>query len=73
MTELQGLVDYSIPAPGPTIDTNFFPDTQPSWYWSSSAEAGRPGSAWGVNFSYGYTDGNGEGVNLQIRLVRSEP
>ena len=38
--ELQGLVDYSIGYPGPTIDTNFFPDTQQNVYWSSSAVAG---------------------------------
>lgn len=38
--ELQGLVDYSIGYPGPTIDTHFFPDTQQNGYWSSSVRGG---------------------------------
>ena len=69
--ELQGLVDYSIGYPGPTIDTNFFPDTQPSWYWSSSAVAGYTYYAWLVNFDYGNTDWAFKDSSYQLRLVRS--
>ena len=47
----------------PAIDTEFFPDTRSSWYWSSSLYAGVSGYAWFVGFSYGsancyYRDGN---------------
>ena len=69
--ELQGLVDYSIGYPGPTIDTNFFPDTQPSGYWSSSAVAGFSFSAWGVGFNDGGTNWDDKVSGLQLRLVRS--
>lgn len=53
--ELQGLVDYGIPYPGPTIDSAFFPNTEWYWWWykSSSPDANDPDYAWIVNFSYG--------------------
>ena len=69
--ELQGLVDYSIGYPGPTIDTNFFPDTQQNVYWSSSAVAGNTNNAWNVNFNNGNTNWNNKNNNNQLRLVRS--
>jgi len=69
--ELQGLVDYSIPYPGPTIDTNFFPDTQQNVYWSSSAEAGSSYDAWSVSFNGGYTYWYVMSSYSQLRLVRS--
>ena len=34
--ELSTLVDSSIPYPGPTINTSYFPDTVASYYWSST-------------------------------------
>ncbi len=37
--ELAYIVNYSIPYPGPTIDTGYFPNTQPSFYWSSTTFA----------------------------------
>ena len=46
--ELSTLVDSSIPYPGPTIDTDYFPNTQSSTYWSSPTDANYPSSAWGV-------------------------
>ena len=69
--ELQGLVDYSIGYPGPTIDTNFFPDTQQNVYWSSSAVAGPPDYAWYVYFDYGFTFWGDKNDGSQVRLVRS--
>jgi hypothetical protein len=37
--ELAYLVDYSIPYPGPTINTAYFPNTVSSYYWSSTTYA----------------------------------
>ncbi len=51
--ELQYLVDFSIPWPGPAIDTIYFPNTASSWYWSSSTDANSTSYAWVVVFSYG--------------------
>ncbi len=48
--ELQSLVDDS-QAAAPTIDSQFFPGTPPSVFWSLTPLAGSPSSAWVVNFS----------------------
>jgi len=37
--ELQTIVDYSIPNPGPTINAAYFPNTGADYYWSSTALA----------------------------------
>ena len=34
--ELDSIVNYNIPNPGPTINTAFFPSTQSYYYWSST-------------------------------------
>ena len=68
--ELAYLVDYSIPYPGPTINTTYFPNTVSSYYWSSTANAYRTYWAWYVCF------GNGGGLRIYktydyyVRAVR---
>jgi hypothetical protein len=52
--ELTCIIDYSIPKPGPTIDTGYFPNTIASFYWASSTNAATPPNAWGVFFLYGF-------------------
>ena len=56
--ELSTLVDRSIPAPGPTINTTFFPDTVGpfSLYLSSTTNACFTSLAWSVSFCWGYED-----------------
>jgi hypothetical protein len=44
----------------PTINTAYFPNTEPSLYWSSTTNAGNINRAWGVHFLYGYSYGAGE-------------
>jgi len=69
--ELRSIVDYSIPYPGPTIDTTYFPNTVSNWFWSASPYASSSGYAWYVDFSYGYDHGNGKShYGLHVRLVR---
>ena len=43
--ELSTLVESSIPSPGPTINTAYFPTTVSSYYWSSTTLADYPYSA----------------------------
>ena len=56
--ELSTLVDSSIPYPGPTINTSYFPDTVASDYWSSTTNAYYTSYAWYVYFGYGTAYGN---------------
>lgn len=74
--ELQSIVDYSIPQPGPTINVSIFPNTNnltsgPYRYWTSSV----------VNTTDGRIVGFGEGWigfwtlsdTAAVRLVSGEP
>ncbi len=69
--ELQSLVDYGVPSPGPTIDAAWFPNTQNSAYWTSSP-SGDSGYAWYVDFGDGDVNyGNNRGYyDNHVRLVR---
>ena len=57
----------------PTIDTEYFPNAQSSWYWSSSPDASNSSYAWFVDFSYGYDNYNYRYNSIYVRLVRSRP
>ncbi len=71
--ELMSLVDYSIPYPGSTINTGYFPSCRSDDYWSSTTEADIPVSgAWRVNFEYGHVHGvNWNYGSGYVRCVRS--
>jgi hypothetical protein len=64
--ELVSLVDYSIAAPGPTINP-IFKNTTPTTFWTSSAYYGDVGDEWYVGFDVGYSD---YGIVNQSCLVR---
>ncbi|MDD5030948.1 MAG: DUF1566 domain-containing protein, partial [Rhodoferax sp.] len=73
--ELQSLVDYSVAANGPTIDTTWFPNTPASrGYWTASPYVsyawGVSFGAWGVGFYDGYVNSYGRSYTGQVRLVR---
>lgn len=68
--ELQGLVDYSVAAPGPTIDTTWFPNTKGSVFWSVSPYVVGAGQAWGVDFSNGYVAPYPNTEAHYVRVVR---
>jgi hypothetical protein len=70
--ELDSIVNYDIPYPGPTINTTFFPNTQSSYYWSSTNYAFNINSAWIVYFYYGYDDHGQKDYKLYVRAVRGE-
>lgn len=75
--ELQSLVDYGVPDPGPQIDTNWFPNT-PSFpdqllWWSSSPDVARSGFAWYVYFGYGSVGmARRDNALIHLRLVRAD-
>ena len=69
--ELRSIVDYS--RYNPSIDTDYFPNTVLSWFWSSSPNASNSYYAWYVYFSYGYDGLNSRNSSRSVRLVRSRP
>ena len=54
----------------PSINTNYFPRTVSSWYWSSSTSANYPYRAWGVGFRHGYDSYNHKYFHGYVRAVR---
>ena len=57
----------------PTIDTDYFPNAQSSWFWSSSPNAYGSSYAWIVSFDYGNDSNSNRGNSTSVRLVRSRP
>jgi hypothetical protein len=75
LLELQSIVDYGAAAPGPAIDTAWFPRAVPKWYWTSEGYATDSNAAWAVYFN-GPSTGDGAGLRtfkLAVRLVHGEP
>jgi len=68
--ELDSIVNLDIPYPGPTINTTYFPNTQSSFYWSSTTCAYGKVYAWGVGFGYGDDDYDGKLNGYYVRAVR---
>lgn len=55
----------------PAIDTNWFTNTSPSWYITSTPDVNRYNFSWGVNFENGEFNSNSDRSYLySIRLVR---
>ncbi len=71
--ELRSLLHYGL-VTGPLVDTNYFPNTQNWWYWTSDVFHPTPASAWLVFFSNGGNDVYDGAANPgHVRLVRSGP
>ena len=69
--ELQSLVDYGIAAPGPTIETTWFPNTKGGAFWSSSPSVGSSSYAWYVYFGNGVVYNFSRLNRYYVRLVRA--
>jgi PKD repeat protein len=69
--ELQGIVDYGVAYPGPTIDATWFPNTQGDWFWSSSPYVGNADVAWVVYFNSGGVGSSARDSTFYVRLVRA--
>jgi hypothetical protein len=70
LKELNAIVNYEIPPPGPTIDAAYFPNTQSSFYWSSTTGTGYEYRAWVVGFDDGYGHNYGKYGYYYVRGVR---
>ena len=69
--ELRSLVDYRIPYPGPTIDTQAFPNAIAQFYWSADTNASDPSEAWGIGFAFGFDYAYFKSNRVPVRLVSS--
>ncbi|MBI4837940.1 MAG: DUF1566 domain-containing protein, partial [Nitrospirae bacterium] len=69
--ELISIVDYSIPYPGPTIKSTYFPNTKLFLYWSSTTLAYYPNYAWAVHFYGGNVSSHNKTNSYYVRCVRS--
>ena len=80
--ELHSLIDFSIPAPGPTVTVPFRSGCEPGctvldcsctstrFHWSSTSSAVVPTNAWIVAFSSGLSGTNQKVNEQQVRAVR---
>ena len=65
--ELTSIVDYRY---FPAIDTDWFPGTNASQYWSASSYAADSTLAWRVNFYYGNVYAASKANSYYVRCVR---
>lgn len=67
--ELFSLVDRTVHEPA--INKQAFPDTKPSWYWTSDVVVWRTDKArWVVDFGSGVVGSNGESYGFYVRPCR---
>ncbi len=66
--ELCSLADYN--RNEPAINTTFFPNAMPSFYWASTTNTYSPDLAWGVDFGSGAKDYYYKSLGYHVRLVR---
>lgn len=68
--EMMGLVSYD--AGKIKINSSYFPQALPSWYWTASSNESRPEFAWYVLFNNGRSLNDLKENPKHIRLVRSD-
>lgn len=69
LKELAGIVDYG--RYGPAINTDYFPYTIRSYYWSSTTYAYNEGNAWIVSFNSGIDNDYDKSDSCHARAVRA--
>ena len=69
LQELMSIVDNSRSFPDPTIDTNYFPNTQFGYYWSATPVTFSPVKAWTVDFRKGGSVWRDRVTTAYVRLV----
>ena len=68
INELIDIVNYG--TYNPSISTAYFPNTQSSWYWSSTTYASYTNGAWFVNFDDGLDTNYDKSSGYYVRAVR---
>lgn len=82
--ELESIVNYGIPNPGPTLDSSVFPtdgllqySAGSGWssyyFWTATALAGNTASAWAIYFGFGGAYNADRSNSFALRLVRTAP
>ena len=71
--ELLSIVDYSVPEPGPTIKSAYFPNTWGVAQWTSTTDVYNLDEAWTVVFGYGDVTSFSKDNNYGVRCVRGGP
>jgi hypothetical protein len=71
--ELETLVEYNKASNGVTIDSRYFPEAVPSWYWTASENPHSDSYAWYVLFQNGVALNDLKERPKHIRLVRGNP
>jgi len=70
LDELQGIVDFSVIYPGPTIDSGFFSATANKEYWASTLYPADIVQGWVVYFTDGRIFRDQRNLRYSVRLVR---
>jgi len=70
--ELRSLVDYTTLYPGPTINTQAFPNAIAQFYWSADTAAAETSEAWGIGFAFGFDYAYFKSNRVHVRLVRDK-
>jgi len=68
--EMETLVDYNSTPENATINTTYFPEAVPSWYWTATENPRRDNFAWYVLFRNGIALNDLKERPKHIRLVR---
>ena len=68
--ELEGLLDSSVPVPGPRIPRSAFPGAKAGRYWTGTAYAPDSSKAWAVDFAVGESGPQDKAQRLYFRAVR---
>jgi hypothetical protein len=66
--ELQTIVEYQVF--NPAVNSNAFPNTPPSAFWSSSEAAYDAFYAWTIHFANGFSNWRHKRQRFEVRLVR---
>lgn len=69
MEELASIMNNNTTSP--SIDVNYFPNTELASYWSSSPSASTTTSAWKGSFVNGSLSGSNKSLGMYVRLVRN--
>jgi hypothetical protein len=68
--EMETLIDYNTSAKHVTINTTYFPEAVPSWYWTATENSQRDNFAWYVLFRNGIALNDLKERPKHVRLVR---
>lgn len=71
--ELSTILDYSVPYPGPTIASRYFPNTDPNAYWTSTIFGPHESGVWAWRFDHGYDFVEQKHTPLHVLAVRGTP